>query len=188
MLQNMGRSLSLAVQRAEAGSSQPPQQQSSSLLPGRNVVLNVPRAAAQGAGAESPELAPIRTSSRPVWVTQTRAGQPPPHTVPPSAMAGRVTTGRRSKHTVHDPNVKKTDPTEYFNVAIQACWEAGKPLVGAHIMVHYEQGRLKQGLPATTGHRCWFTEHPDWLIAAWTAAGVRVTRDLKMQYKTLGNY
>ena len=64
MLQNMERDLSKAVQEAEAGSSQPPQQQSSSLRPGRNVVLNVPRAAAQGAGAESPELAPIRTSSR----------------------------------------------------------------------------------------------------------------------------
>ena len=78
-----------------------------------------------------------------------------------------------------------TNPTDYFNFVVDTCWRANAPVLTKQLSEIYAQKLVDEGRPPTTGHIYWFSEHPEWLIAAWVAAGVQISDDHVVQKKML---
>ena len=75
-----------------------------------------------------------------------------------------------------------TDADIYFNFAAHMLWRENKPILAAQIQKMWtddEELVLPRGMFWTKWHQLWFLEHPEWLISAWAAAGVQVTRTAK---------
>ena len=116
-----------------------------------------------------------------VAIPSTREGSSPTPVPLDSVPSGMRALQLRVKNEGHVP----TNPTDYFNFVVDTCWRANAPVLTKQLSEIYAQKLVDEGRPPTTGHIYWFSEHPEWLIAAWVAAGVQISDDHVVQKKML---
>ena len=179
---------------SSAASSLPdaaPQSGSASSLASRSIdqseSAEVPPSSARKRKCRSNDTHPDGTAQQrrfsfPVAATGTGDSPTPLHedSIPPDMLGLRL---RKTKS-----GALPTNPRAYFNFAVDVCWRANAPVLSPQIERMFSAHQDEAGVARTEGHGSWFHDNVDWLISAWVAARVQISRDHTMQRRTLTKF